>query len=388
MTDSSNNNFSNSLVVLQLLPHFNGGSVVREVLDSSIYLKERGFTPIVVSSGGNLVRFLVRAGIKHIEMDFASRWFWNINKNAKKIANLIKLTDASIVHAHSRNSAWAAQKAVQKVPCHLVTSVHKDYDFGFFGGDKKYNAILTQGERVIAVSTYIAAYLKENYNFNYENLKIVPKWVDVKAFDPSQVGSERIIKLASTWRLPDGVKIIMMAGDIKPSKGNLLMLHALEKLKTRNVLCLMIARSMDNSYKAKLKRYMKKHNLQDYVHIIEGCADMPAAYMLADVFVSPSLRPEAFGTAILEAQAMGRPVIASNFGSSLEIVKPDITGKFFEAGNAEDLAEKIDWALNLSDENRANVASRSIINARVKFSDMSMCERIFDTYIEVLGVSH
>lgn len=386
--EEMNENIKNDedpLVIMQLLPHFDGGSVVREVLDTSIYIKERGLTPIVVSGGGKLTRFLHREGIKHIEMDFSSNHFWALNSNSKKISALVEEYKVSLIHAHSRASAWAAYKSGLKTPCHLVTSAHRDYDVGFWGGQLNYNSILTKGERVIAVSTYIADYLKQNYPFDHSKLKIVPKWVDIKSFDPSQVGAERIINLSSIWRLPDGVKIVMMAGDLIAEKGHLLLMQALEKMDQEHLLCLIIAKDIDGGYLSKLRRYIKKHNLTEIVHIIEGCSDMPAAYMLADVIVSPSIRPEAFGTAILEAQAMGRPVVASNFGSSLEIIKPGITGEFFEAGNADDLAEKLTQTLALNLEQRKELAAKSIVNARVKFSDMSMCERIFDTYLEVLG---
>ena len=118
--------------------------------------------------------------------------------------------------------------------------------------------------------------------------------------------------------------------------------------------------------------------------IAEDCRDMPAAYMLADVVVSASSDPEGFGRIIVEAQAMGRPVVATDHGGARETIVPGITGWLVPSRNPVALAGGINEALSLSFGERERFARRTIAHVASHFSREVMCARTIEVYEELL----
>jgi glycosyltransferase involved in cell wall biosynthesis len=126
--------------------------------------------------------------------------------------------------------------------------------------------------------------------------------------------------------------------------------------------------------------------LNEVVRLVDHCDDMPAAYMLTDVVISASTDPEAFGRVIAEAQALGRPVIATDHGGAKETVIPGVTGWLVPPGDADALAAAIEKVLSLDSAQRSTLAGKAIANVRDNFSKATMCAKTLDVYDEVLGV--
>jgi glycosyltransferase involved in cell wall biosynthesis len=123
------------------------------------------------------------------------------------------------------------------------------------------------------------------------------------------------------------------------------------------------------------------------VRVVDHCADMPAAYMLADVVVSASTDPEAFGRVVAEAQAMGRPVVAPAHGAAPEILLEGTTGWTFAAGKVDALADTLALALNLPAQARQTLAQTAIAHVRDNFTKERMCKATLAVYEEVLRES-
>ena len=121
--------------------------------------------------------------------------------------------------------------------------------------------------------------------------------------------------------------------------------------------------------------------------MVDDCNDMPAAYMVTDVVVSASTRPESFGRVIAEAQAMGRPVVASSHGPTAEIILPGVTGWMFTPSDPVSLADALHRALDLSKEERAKLSALAMERARTLFNKAEMCEKTLAVYDEVLARS-
>jgi glycosyltransferase involved in cell wall biosynthesis len=217
-------------------------------------------------------------------------------------------------------------------------------------------------------------------------LCVIHRGVDLDIFDPQRVPAVRVIQLAEKWRLPDDVPVVMLPGRLTRWKGQLLLVEALARLRNDRVRCLFVGDDQGRSgYRRQLEKLVRRRGLEGVVHLVGSCSDMPAAYMLADVVVSASTDPEAFGRVMAEAQAMGKPVVGADHGASRELVLPGETGWLFTPGDAEDLAAKLDHALSLDTAARETLAAKSIANVRANFSREDMCARTLAVYEEVLA---
>ena len=229
-------------------------------------------------------------------------------------------------------------------------------------------------------------HILENYPVNPDRIRVIHRGVDFDRFDPKRVSAERIIRLSREWRLPDGVPVILLPGRLTGWKGQRVLIEALAQLPDRQIRCLLVGSDQGrDGFRKSLVELAKRLNVENVVHIVGECRDMPAAYMLADVVVSASTDPEGFGRVMVEAQAMGRPIIASDHGASREIVRHGNTGWLFPPGDVRRLSESIAHSIQLSVEQRHRIAEEAITNARENFAVTRMCNATLDVYRELLN---
>ncbi|MBI3444175.1 MAG: glycosyltransferase family 4 protein [Magnetospirillum sp.] len=375
-------------VVMQVLPALVTGGVERGTVDMAVALAEAGWKAIVVSEGGPMVRELTRVGAEHITLPVASKNPLTIRANADKLAEIIVANNVDIVHARSRAPAWSAWMAAERTGRHFVTTFHGTYNLGWFGLKQRYNAIMTRGERVIAISEFISEHARRVYGLDPQRLRVVHRGIDLSRFDPAKVSPERIIQLAQKWRLPDGYQVIMLPGRLTRWKGQAVLIEALALLGRHDVRCLLVGSDQGRTgYREELVELVKSRDLVDVVHLADECNDMPAAYMLTDVVVSASTDPEAFGRIAVEGQAMGRPVIATAHGATDETVLPGRTGWLTPPGDAQALAQALDRFLALSTEERDLMAADAMDFVRTNFSKEAMCARTLGIYREILDAA-
>ncbi|HIJ62738.1 MAG TPA: glycosyltransferase family 4 protein [Rhodospirillaceae bacterium] len=374
-------------VVLQVLPALLTGGVERGTIDVAGAIKAAGWTSLVVSSGGHMVRELDRMGVNHIPLPVHSKNPLVMRANISRLEELIRDHNVDIVHARSRAPAWSAFFAAQRSGRHFLTTFHGTYNLGLFGLKNAYNAIMTRGERVIAISHFIADHMQTVYGIDAGRIRVIHRGIDLERFDPARVSPERIIQLAQRWRLPDGYPVIMLPGRLTRWKGQTVLIEALALLGRRDLRCLLVGADQGRTaYAQELKTLAAARGLAEVVHIVGDCNDMPAAYMLTDVVVSASTDPEAFGRVIVEAQAMGRSVVATDNGAGRENVMDGQTGLLVPPGDAGALALAIDRVLAIAAEERAARAALAIDFVRRNFSRELMCERTLGVYAEVLGL--
>jgi glycosyltransferase involved in cell wall biosynthesis len=373
-------------VVLQVLPALETGGVERGTVDIAGAVVEAGGRSIVASEGGQLERLLLRAGAEHVRLPLASKNPLVMRRNAAHLAQLIEQFDVDIVHARSRAPAWSARGAARRTGRRFVTTFHGTY--GLSAPSKRsYNAIMTKGELVIAPSEFIAAHIRDNYKVDPARIRVIQRGVDLEIFNPANVSAQRVIKLASAWRVPDDLPLVMLPARFSRWKGQTLLLQALTQLRDLEFCCVLIGAERGRAaYRREVEKLIARLDLRSRAFVVEGCNDMAAAYMLADVVVSASTEPEAFGRVICEAQAMGRPVVASDHGGMREQVLPEVTAFPFPPGDEAALAAALRRALSLSPSERAHVSRQAEAHVRANFSKEKMCGRTLALYRELLGL--
>jgi len=373
-------------VILQVLPGLVSGGAERAAVDVAQAIVDAGAEAIVASAGGPMTVELRRTGARHVTLPLDSKNPFIVRRNATRLAQLIEAEGVDIVHARSRAPAWSAYWAARRTRRHFLTSFHGVYDLGGWV-KRRYNSVMVRGERVIAVSDYVADHIRENYPVEPGRIRTIRRGIDLSRFDPERVTQERVIQLAQQWRLADGVPVVMLAGRLSRWKGQMVFLEALARLGGSGFdqRCLIVGSEQGRGrYRAELERAARRLGVDGIVQLTGDCRDMPAAFMLADVVVSASTEPEAFGRVIAEAQAMGRVVIATDHGGAREQVLPERTGWLVKPGDPEALAAALAEALALAPGERLAIGRVAAEHARATFSKETMCERTLGVYEELL----
>ncbi|MDD4617286.1 MAG: lipid-A-disaccharide synthase [Alphaproteobacteria bacterium] len=370
-------------VVLQVLPALVTGGVERGTVETTAALVKAGFKAIVASEGGPLVKDIEAAGGMHVALPLASKNPLVMTANIVRLCKVIREHGVDIVHARSRAPAWSAWAAAKRTGAAFVTTFHNAY--GAKSGIKRfYNSVMGKGARVIAISEFVGDYAEKTYGVSREILHVIPRGVDFDVFDPRKVDAARIDALRKTWELDDKASVILMPGRFTRWKGQLVLLQALSRLRRSDFVCVIVGGGKAESYGQEVMADVEELRLKDHVKIFDTCADMAAAYALADVVTVPSIRPEGFGRVIVEAQAMGTPVIASDHGGAKETVIPGKTGWLVAPNDAVALAEALEEVLGLPDERKADLATAAQAHVRDHFTTAGMTSKTIDIYRDLL----
>ena len=372
--------------ILQVVPALDEGGVERGTIDMARHLTQHGWSAFVASAGGSLEAELEAAGARAFRMPLHSHNPIVIHANIRRLQRLIRTHHVQLVHARSRGPAWSAYYAARRCKVPFVTTFHGVYAGSGQALKRYYNGIMARGERVIAISDYVAQHIRERYAVPPERLRVIHRGVDFEQFDPQAVAPERVAKLAERWHVEPGARVIMLPGRLARRKGHLLLLRAIERLPRRNFVCLMVGGVEGGSgYPGEVEGLIGALGLRQVVRLVGPCDDMPAALMLTDVVVVPStLMPEPFGRVSVEAQAMGKPVIATDIGGLGETLMPMATGWLVPPDDVDELARALQLALAMPADARDRLAVRARRFVSRNFTLEQMGSRTLAVYRELL----
>ncbi len=370
-----------SPVILQVLPSLVTGGVERGTIEIAQAVAEADGVSLVASAGGPLVSTLERVGGTHFTLPLDTKNPVAIWRNAARLTALIQAEKIALVHARSRAPAWSAWLACQRTGARFVTTYHGTYaeNLPF---KRRYNSVMARGEIVIAASRFIADTIREQHGVPEARIRVIPRGVDPAIFDPAAVVPDRLVRLARTWRLPDGAPTVTLPGRLTAWKGQSVLLAAIARLTRKDVCCVLVGSDQGrHAYSARLMQEATALGIADRVRLVGHCEDMPAAMMLSDVVVHASTRPEAFGRVVIEAQAMARPVVAADLGGPVETVVQGVTGWRVTPNDPAALAAALDAALAMNLDERRALGSR----ARASVPTVrGMQEATLDVYEAVL----
>ncbi len=372
-------------VIMQVIPNLGAGGAEQGCIDMAIAQVKSGARAIIVSNGGPRLHELTRHGIEHITLPVHSKNPLVMWRNIGRLHSIIRKQKVDIVHARSRAPAWSCYKAVKGTAAHFMTTCHAPYNIS---GEAKrfYNSAIAKGERVIAISNHVAQYLIDNYKIDPRNIRTIHRGIAIEKFHPGAVSAGQLIKLTAQWRVPDGMSVVMLPGRLTRWKGHLVLIEAMAKLNRPDVFCVLIGDDQGRAeYRQELVDAIAAHKLEGQVRLIDHCNDMPAAYMLTTVVVSASTDPEGFGRVPVEAQAMGRPVIATDHGGAQETIIRGETGWLVPPGDVDALVTAMQEALSLTPEERHYLALHAMQHVADNFSKEHMVNQTLDVYAELLN---
>jgi len=371
------------LTILQVLPRLVVGGAERGAVDVAQAIQQAGGIAIVASQGGPMARELERCRATHITLPVASKNPLTIWRNAGRLARLIREHHVDIIHARSRAPAWSALWAARRTGIRFMTTYHDTYRANS-SWKARYNSVMAQGDRVIAISEFVAQHIESEYGLDSRVIRTIPRGVDLARFDPARVRPDRKVKLAQDWRLPEDRSIVLMPARISRKKGHLLLVEALARLGRTDLCCIIVGDDgRQTAYRQELIDLIHAKGLDGVVRLLPQTPDMAAAYSMADVVVAPSIQAEGFGRVAVEAQAMGRPVIASDLGGFRETIVDGETGLLFPPGDAGRLAGAIASVLAMTERERAALAAKATRNIQAKFTRENMCAATLAVYREL-----
>jgi glycosyltransferase involved in cell wall biosynthesis len=358
--------------VLQVLPSIEGGGAQLSALETVRAIVAAGCTALVASAGGRMVAAFESAGARHFSLPLDTKNPFFLVRNAARLAVLIQAERVNLVHAHSRAVAWSALLAARRTLLPFVTTWHGAYGENF-PLKRRYNAVMASGDRVIAVSRFIAARITARHGRAASRLRVVPPGVDCSVFDPAAVSPDRSRALARRWNLPEHRPVVMLPARLARWKGQGVLIDALARLAGREPVAVFVG-SLEGRerYVSELKSRAASLGIADRVLFAGGSDDMPAALALADIVVNASTEPEAFGRVVIEAEAMARPVIAADHGAASETVVAGTTGWRVPPGDAAALAAALERSFLLSPAARASIgeAARAFVIRSYSLADM------------------
>ena len=377
---------SSNLKVLQVIPKLGFGGAETGCYDIAHYLPEKNCKSFIVTSGGELLKFINKKKVKIIRLPVHSKNPFLIFLNAIFLVGIILFYNISIVHARSRAPAWSCLLATKLTKAKFVTTFHGTYNFN--GKIKRfYNSVMVRSNLIIAGSNFIFSHIKENYseflNFKKKFL-VIFRGINVDYYDPSTKLENDEIKLLKKWEINKEKKIILMPGRLTSWKGQELFIEAINLVKIElgyeafHVVILGSDQGRD-LYKKKLVRLSEQYRLTNQIKFIDHCKDMALAYKVSDIIVSASIEPEAFGRVAVEAQSMEKLIIASNIGGSNETIINDKTGFLFKSGDSKSLSKKIIKAVMMDETSLKLMGKEGRKNIIKKFNVEKMC---FSTYSE------
>jgi len=383
---------SSKIKVLQVIPKLGYGGAETGCYDLAHYLPENNCLSYIVTSGGELLKYVDQKKVKLIKLPVHSKNPILILFNSIALIFIILFYNVSIVHARSRAPAWSSLIATKITRRKFVTTFHGTYNFK--NPIKKfYNSVMVRSNLVIAGSNFIFSHIKDNYS-KYLDLKkkflVIFRGINVDYFDPSTTLEAQEDNLRLSWEIPIDKKLILMPGRLTAWKGQEIFIEALnlvnKELGHQSFYAVILGSDQGRDiYTKKIKRLAEQYRLTTQLKFVEHCKNMPLAYKLSDLVISASIEPEAFGRVAIEAQSMEKPIIASDIGGSNETIVNNETGFLFKSGNSESLSKKIIEVLNLDESRLKLIGIEGRKNIIKKFNVEKMCFSTYSEYKKLLN---
>jgi glycosyltransferase involved in cell wall biosynthesis len=379
--------------ILQIVPALREEPVARTALDVAAALRQAGARALVAAEEGPLVAELMASGGEWVPLVNATGNPFRLRRSARALQRLIASERIDIVHAQSAGGAWIASLAAARIAVWLVTTL---LDVPPASGLRGYwAAALARGDWVITPSNFAAAPLLTRYNIPRERLTIIPRSIDIAAFDPAAVDAARVEALRKAWRIPQAARILLVPGRVAPWNGQLILPDVARMMLDSGlrgfVFVLAGERRRHRKYAQAVVEQARAKGVQALVRLTGHCGDMPAALAAADTVVVPATEPPVLGRVVAQAQAMGRPVVTSDAGILPEhvVAPPEMpeevrTGWVAKAGDAKEFALALSEAFALDDDAYRTMAARARHFAEYMFSPHSVATATHAVYAAVL----
>ena len=384
---------ASKIKVLQVIPKLGYGGAETGCYDIAHYLAEKDCGSFIATSGGELLKFVKKKKVKIFRLPVHSKNPVLIFFNTLILSILILINNINIVHARSRAPAWACYLACLITRRNFVTTFHGTYNFES-NLKKFYNSIMLRSKLTIAGSNFIFNHINEKYS-EYLNrkkkLRVIFRGINVDYYNQKNISILKLERIKEEWGLSQDKFTILLPGRLTYWKGQEKFVEALnilvEDYNNSNFQAVVLGSDQGRKvYKKKLIDLVQRYRLGQKIKFIDHCKEMPLAYSLADAVVSASIQPEAFGRVSVEAQAMGKPIIASDLGGSKETILKGKSGFLYKHDDPRQLAKALNTVIELDQDALNSIGNEGRKNVTKKFDVEAMCDSTLREYKKLLDI--
>jgi glycosyltransferase involved in cell wall biosynthesis len=386
---------SDPLTVLIVVPTLDGGAADAGAVELVRILQNAGHRTVVASRAGRLAADVTSAGAEFVALDTGTNNPVAILSNAAALSRLVRDKKCDVIHAFGRAGAWSALIAAKLRGIPFVTSWYKGFQEQNFL-KRLYNSVMARGARVFAVSDQIAQLINDRYGTPWDKIAVVPCSIDFDRFDPAHVTHARIDAVRNSWGVKPETKVILVTGRIIRRKGHHVVVKAVRRLKDmglKDFLFVFVGEDRGRThYTGELWDQVLATGTMDVIRMAAPVSDMPAAYAASCVVVSGAVQPEGVQRALLEAQAMARPVVVSDLAAGPDVVltapavpEGRVTGLRFPSGDEAALATALLRLLFLSEPARNAMGRRGREWVLGHFDGDGVAAQTLRLYSEIAG---
>ena len=384
---------SSKIKVLQVIPKLGYGGAETGCYDIAHYLSEKNCSSFIATSGGKLLKFVKRNKVKIFRLPVHSKNPILIIFNTIILSILILVNNINIVHARSRAPAWSCYLACLITRRHFITTFHGTYNYKTYL-KKFYNSVMLKSKLTIAGSNFIFNHITENYNnflHSKKKLRVIYRGINLEYYNQKNISILKMENLKKEWEISANKFTILLPGRLTSWKGQEKFIESLniliEDYNVSNFQAIVLGSDQGRKvYKKKLINLVQRYRLGQKVKFIDHCKEMPVAYSLADIVISASIEPEAFGRVSVEAQAMGKPIIASNLGGSKETILDGKSGFLYKHDDPRELAKSLNAVIELDQDHLNSIGNEGRKNVIKKFDVELMCDSTLREYKKLLNI--
>ena len=382
---------SSTFKVLQVIPRLGYGGAETGCYDIAHYLPEKNCKSYIITSGGPLIKYIKKEKVKIFRLPVQSKNPALMIFNSFVITLIVLIYNINIVHARSRAPAWSCYWSCFFTRRKFVTTFHGTYNYSN-SYKKFYNSIMVKSNLIIGGSNFIFEHINANYSEYLDpknKLMVIFRGINLEYYNPDNISENKINKLKKLWKVRDGPIKILLPGRLTNWKGQEKFIEALniliEDYNTDNFQAFILGSDQGrNVYSKKLMDLVQRYNLNQKIFFIEHCNEMPTAYSIVDIVVSSSIEPEAFGRIAVEAQAMRKPIVASNLGGSKETILDKKSGYLYNFNDPRELAKTLNSIMHLEKDTLNLIGNEGRKNVTRKFDVEKMCQTTFTEYKKLL----
>jgi glycosyltransferase involved in cell wall biosynthesis len=382
---------SSTFKVLQVIPRLGYGGAETGCYDIAHYLPEKNCKSYIITSGGPLIKYIKKEKVKIFRLPVQSKNPALMIFNSFVITLIVLIYNINIVHARSRAPAWSCYWSCFFTRRKFVTTFHGTYNYSN-SYKKFYNSIMVKSNLIIGGSNFIFEHINANYSEYLDpknKLMVIFRGINLEYYNPDNISENKINKLKKLWKVRDDRIKILLPGRLTNWKGQEKFIEALniliEDYNTDNFQAFILGSDQGrNVYSKKLRDLVQRYNLNQKIFFIEHCNEMPTAYSIVDIVVSSSIEPEAFGRIAVEAQAMRKPIVASNLGGSKETILDKKSGYLYNFNDPRELAKTLNSIMHLEKDTLNLIGNEGRKNVTRKFDVEKMCQTTFTEYKKLL----
>ena len=383
---------STKINVLQVIPKLGFGGAETGCYDLAHYLAEQNCKSFLITSGGQLLKYVRKEKVKIIRLPVHSKNPIIIFLNFIIIFFILWVYKIDIVHARSRAPAWSCLWACFFSQKKFVTTFHGTYNFSS-NIKQFYNSVMVRSKLIIGGSNFIFSHINKNYqkylNLKKQKLMVIFRGINLEFFSEKNISDKKLNTLMSNWKINKKNFIILLPGRLTKWKGQEIFIEALNLLlevhSNENFHAIVLGSDQGREvYYKKLLLLVERYRIGKKITFIENCQEMPLAYKLSDLVVSSSIEPEAFGRVAVEAQAMNRPIVASDIGGSRETVLNGKSGLLYKYNDPKELAKAINKIMKMDKQSRSLMGELGRRNVEKKYNVDQMCQTTFTEYKKLL----